>query len=160
MFVGCRVEHQFGKVFGEDGLELAFVQDIGWEQRVPAELECLQLFVKLVKSGFVVIQEHDSFRLVTGNLPDQLGAYRAAGSGNQDPLAGYVVGYGEGVDLDLGSVEQVGDFQVSETRWAPRVTYQVGDTRRHLDRYPGSTALDVDVGQLLGCGGGDGNDDL
>ena len=93
------------------------------------------------------------------DLAAQLGADRAAGAGDEHPLAGEVAGDRVEVGVDLVAPEQVGDVDVADVgdRGAAGLE-QLAGAREHLDVEPTRGRSAADLADRLRAGARDGDD--
>ncbi len=87
MLIRGRVKHDFRRFLGENLSDRALVFDVG-QCSDPAErgVRALQFHLDVVERAFVLIEQDDTGRIVTGNLPAELGTDGSARSGDQDAL--------------------------------------------------------------------------
>ncbi len=84
------------------------VADVGHDQvGVVEERSALERELHRVQRGLVTIQHDQLGRCEAVDLPAQLAADRATGSGDEDPLAGHIVGDGVDVGVDLVAPQEV-----------------------------------------------------
>ena len=93
-----------------------------------------------VQAGLVAVEQDELARAEAGDLAAQLGADRAAGAGDQDALAGDLLGDGGHVELDRAAAEQVGDVDVAQVARGGSAADDLADGGRIRTSRPASAA--------------------
>ncbi len=112
-----------------------------------------------VQRRLVAVEHDQRARCEPVELAAQLGADRAAGAGDQHPLAGQVAGDGVDVGVDLAPAEQVGLGERPDVGQADRAVEQLARPAAAPRRRARPMACRDRLAEQLGVAAGDGDDE-
>ena len=154
------VEHHVGASRHEHPVQRHGVPDVAQDdaavvqQRPPRQRQLDRM------QGRLVPVEHDQLSgTEPGDLPAQLRADGASGTGHQDPLPGQVVGDRGDVGVDLVAAEDVGEVDVADVADADVLPEELGGRGQHLDLEALGASRLSDAGEGLRGRAGDGHDE-
>ncbi len=159
VFVGGRMEDDFGGVLNEEAAERRRVQDACENRTAHAVRARSAVLHDAVERFLVVVEDENERRIVTEDLADEFGADRSATAAHEDAASAKKFGRRPVVETHGVPAQQILDLNRAEIGRGKRPATHFGEERHAPAGHTGAGAMGDDPVEDIGTDGRDGDED-